>query len=173
MAWDPVTQPEDFAVVDGVRAPGVCTLTKFTKKRRLQKIEPYGARGARVISLGEYLAEWSFSVHMPDAAAWEDWLPFGRALDRVPVGPQGKAATIAWAPLALRGVQSCMIEQVDGPLPQDDGSWLATVSGCSWVPIPKIAISAPKEAQQPTAPRDPVEAQFVALSKQFVEKLNR
>lgn len=173
-AWDPELQPDDFALVDGQRAPGVCTLTKFTKKRKLLKIEPYGTRGARVISLGEHLAEWAFTISLATAQNWQDWAPFSKVLDRIPVGPQGKAASIVWAPFAARGVQAVMIEEVEGPLPSgDQGLWVVTISGCSWVPIPKVALSAPKEEIKPAQPTDPQYQLIETLAKRFSDRLNK
>ena len=157
MSWDPVANPDDYAMVDGVIAPGVCTLTKLSEKRRLLKVEPYGALGARVISLGKYLVEFAFTVSLPTEAEWLLYPAFRTALNRIPVGARGKAFSIKWAPLNVLGVTAFLPEEIEGPLPDETGNWVLTVTGTQWVPIPKPALSAPKEAEKPAAPTDPVD----------------
>lgn len=169
MTWDPESQPDDYARVDGKQAPGVCTITKFTKKRRLQKIEPHGSLGARTICLGEYLVEWAFTITLASAKDWEAWAPFSKVLDRIPIGKNGKAASIEWAPFSSRGVRAVMIEVIEGPLPSDDGAWHVTISGCSWVPIPKLALSAPKEEQKPTPSNDRGDVIIERLVQQVID----
>lgn len=174
MTWDPIAQPDDYAQIDGAKAPGVCVLTKFVKKRKLLKVDPYGSRGARVISLGEYLAEWSFTVTLATADEWQAWPAFEKAIDRIPVGPRGKAASVVWAPITSRNVREIMIEAVEGPLPSDDtGAWQVTISGCAWVPIPKLALSAPKEAEKPAPSKDPVDQTIAKLAEQVASRINR
>lgn len=173
MTWDPVANPDDYATVDGVIAPGVCTLTKFTRKRRLLKVEPYGARGARVISLGAHLAEFTFSIALSSASEWAESAPFRKAIARVPIAAKGKALSIKWAPLEAEGIKAFLVEQIDGPIPDSDtGLWRIDVTCCEWVPIPKLALASPKEAEKPAAPTDPVEQRIAALSEQFKKRLN-
>lgn len=158
MTWDPNTQPHDKLFIDSVEAPGVCKLTKFDRKRRLLKVEPYGAMGARVISLGAYLAEFSFTISLTGSEEWAAWWPFNAAINRIPIGPKGKAHGIVWAPLAAYGILACLIESIEGPLEDGEtGGWVVTVNATQWVPIAKPALSSPAEEEKPPEPKRPGE----------------
>jgi hypothetical protein len=166
MTWDPNTQPQDEALIDGLPAPGPCTLTKFDRKRRIMKVEPYGALGARAISLGKYLAEFAIRIELVDSDSWARWYPFSAAIDRIPIGPKGRAASIVYAPLAAHGITECLLDNIEGPLPDGEtGGWYVTISASQWVPIAKPSLSSPSEANKPPGSTDPVDRKIDELTE--------
>jgi hypothetical protein len=167
MTWDPFNAPDDDPIIGGTFWPGTHELTKIERKRNLQKVTPIGANGARVISLGRYLTEFTNNTTLADATDYQGWLEdVAPMLAKIPVGAKAKAIAITWAPVNVLGVDAFLIENIRGPIQGDDGIWSVEVDCVEWKPMPAPAVSAPIAPDKPIKPQTDLQKQNAALIDQ-------
>lgn len=173
MTWDPFNSPDDDPIIGGVFWPGTHELTKIERKRNLQKVTPIGANGARVISLGRFLTEFTIKTTLADPINYQGWLEdVAPILATIPVGAKAKAVPIQWAPVNILGVNAVLFEAIRGPTQEDDGNWIVEVDCVEWIAIPKQALSTPIAPDKPVKPLTDLQKQNQALVEQ-VERRTR
>jgi hypothetical protein len=161
MSWTPYDSPEeaDALVINGVTTPGIAYVTRLTNAAKLCKVEPYGARGARIISLGRYLMEATVTIELADSLQYEAWVEnIQPIITAIPIGPKGKPMRIEYPLFAAYGVTNMLRGEIRGPT-QDGDLWIVELDLTEWIPIPRPALSAPTEAPAPVD-NDPVNEQI-------------
>jgi hypothetical protein len=174
VSWDPITDSDDRLRLNGVLAPGPCTLTKLDDLRELTVVVPFGVTGGRIISRGAKLKQFEFKISLATAQHWKDWPAFQKELQRIPIGDKGKAHRVDWSPVNQAGIFAAMVEKISGPVEDGDlGLWIVTVAMTQWLPVAKPALSAPKEAEKVTEAVDPVNDFMQPLITRFVHRVNK
>lgn len=177
MAWDPYTAPFDSPLFNGIVALGEISITKLERKYRLMKIEPFGARGALIRHLGQYLLESTIVFRLFDQDQYrffnETIKPM---LTKIPspadvrAGKKYQAVRITHPSYLAYEVESMVVEAIRGPLQEGD-IWIAEVDVCEYTPIPRASFAKPTDAPKPVD-NDPFNQEIARLTNQIVKRLN-
>jgi len=162
--WNPLKEPRDYAIVAGVRTPGLCDIVGASSPRKWDEIEGYGLSGARLKFRGIGLAHFSIKLRLYTDQDWNDWDQFRVLVSKPPLGKKPLAKKIVHPQLAEVGVSAFVVEDLLAPERTDDsGEWTIEIK-CIEYRNMTPALSKPDAAE--ATPADPEEQKIGALTDQ-------
>jgi hypothetical protein len=169
MAWNPLDQPIDFAMIGGILTPGKIDVMGAGTPRNWDQRMGYGLSGSFPVFTGEKLSEFQSRIRLYTAEDWEGWHGFQPVIARPPRGRRPRALDI-WHPLLeFCQIRSVVVQDVLQPEEIDDrGTWAAVIKFMVFRK-PKITLAKP-EASEPK-PKDEVEQEIEGLAKEFQKLL--
>lgn len=162
--WNPLKEPRDYAIVAGVRTPGLCDIVGASSPRKWEEIDGYGLSGARLKFKGIGLARFSMKLRLYTDQDWNDWDRFRVLMRKPPLGKRPLAKLIVHPQLAEVGVTAFVVEELMAPERTDDsGEWTIEIK-CIEFRLPTPALSKPDAAE--ATPADPEEVKIGLLLDQ-------
>lgn len=162
--WNPLNESIDYAVIAGVKTPGLCDIVGANSPRKWDEIEGYALSGARLKFRGIGLSHFSVKLRLYDDRDWADWYAFRPLVARPPLGKWAKATKIVHPILTEVGVKAMVVEDVIAPERTDEsGEWTIEIK-CIEFRMPSPALSKPDGAT--ATPADPEEVKIGQLLDQ-------
>jgi hypothetical protein len=128
MTWNPLEQPQDYALLGGQRTPGLCDLRDADSPRRIDERRGYGLSGATAIYRGIALSNFKMLLRLYTVDDWEAWHTFSPTVQRPPSGQRARALDISHPLTEELGIRSVMVENVKQPTQTGDGEWTIEIS---------------------------------------------
>jgi len=128
--WDPLRWPIDFAIVNGVRTPGILSVPVLEVPEKWDKITGPGLAGAVPVYRGPELVEFDLVMQLFDRADWDQFHVFAPILERPRIGRRPQALRILYPLLELVSPPVRAIHKVKWKLegPDELGIWKYTVT---------------------------------------------
>jgi hypothetical protein len=174
-AWDPITQPQDYAKIAGAMTPGVCEIIGAGDPRAWDKRKGMGISGAFSVFTGQDLAQFTVRLTLYTVEDWAAWHKFRPIIAKVPRRRIGKGKdsgvlSIQHPITQEVGISSIVIENLGAPEQVDHGVWAIDIKVMEWRQ-PKVALAAPEGAAD--QPVDPIEEDVIKpLTSQFMSLAN-
>lgn len=153
MTFNPITEPVDFAILAGVRTPGICEVQGFKIPLRWDERRGYGLSGATLRFRGIALSRGKLILRLYTEQHWTDWETFAPIVQRPPLGERAHSLEISHPILEDLGVRSVVIESVSQPTQTADGVWTIEIALIQWQ-RPQIALSTPAGATPEPEPQN-------------------
>lgn len=170
MAWNPITSPCDYILLDRKRSPGIAEVSGASSIRRWDEREGFGISGAWIVYKGRGLAKFSVTIRLAtvdDWAAWHAWRPL---VDKLPARRFGagrdSGSLDIWHPyLEDLDVRSVCVAEVMQPVIAEDGTATVEIKFIEFRQ-PRMALAKPEGA--PAEEVDPIEERVIKpLQAQF------
>lgn len=162
------TRP-DYLVLDGIRSPGVVTVSGGALKRQWDKRKGYGTTGATLVYTGDDLSDFdaTFTFWQWDDGQRDEWLAFAKAVLVKPPTAKG-AKTVS--PKAQRieywqlndppvSITSVVVVDVGQPDTSDETGLVTVKVKFSQYRAPSAALGKPKGTNVPAVKKKPPTAQ--------------
>lgn len=155
MTFNPISEPQDFAIVAGVRTPGICEIVGFKSTLRWDERRGYGLSGATLRFRGIALARGKLILRLYTDQDWADWDTFAPLVARPPLGERAHSLEISHPILEDLGVRSVVVESVGQPTQSSEsgGVWTIEIALIQWQ-RPIIAVSTPAGATPEPEPQN-------------------
>lgn len=145
-SWNPLSQPQDYAILAGQRTPGVCRVEGFANRARWDIRQGPALSGARLRYKGFEPAQGKLVLTLTTVQDWADWWAFAPTVRRAPVGERATHLQIEHPILASLDIRAVAVASVTQPAPVDErGTWSIEIALIEYLePLP--AVSTPKGA---------------------------
>jgi len=167
--WNPLQHGTNYAIIQGVKTPGVLDVVGADAPRKWDERPGYGLSGAWLIYCGDGLSHFSLKFRLYSVQDWLDWWAFHPIVAKRPKpvvrGDQFYAAVDAisiWHPyLDALGIHSIVVEnELEPVLTEDTGEHTIEVKVAQFR-APKGPAAAKPVAAKPTPAPDPVEQKII------------
>lgn len=184
MAWNPNTEPVDYAELGGQRTPGICEVIGANSPRQWDEGRGPGLSGARLRFRGQRLSRFMLRLSLTsdqDFADWEAFKPtvqpprpdveaFNRAVERGErpgglVDLRRRALDIVHPITEDVGIRSVVVEDVSGLQQTDNGVWTVEIKVIEYRPPVRAAVLINGSSHQTSA--DPRDLEIGALEREL------
>lgn len=174
MAFDPITHPQDYIVLAGLRSPGIAEIVGASSPREWDERKGYGLSGSFSVFKGRRLARFAVRLRFYTEQDWLLWASWKQLVDKVPTKRGGSSdgstnfdtgvLQIDHPILADLGIRAAAVEEVRQPEQTDHGEWTVEIKFIEFR-HPVVTLAKPEGAK--ATPVDPYEQKIDALTKQF------
>lgn len=166
MPWNPLTEPQDYFTLGGVRSPGEATFTNADVLLAWVKRRGFGLSYGTSTFRGAELREPEVEIRLFTVEDWDAWYPFYDLIKLPPQGTRPRALDIDHPLLEMAEIRSVTVQKVGQLTRQGDGSGLY-VSKIKFLEFnrPEFTLARPEAAD--TRIVDPVEQEIERLGQQL------
>ena len=155
MTWNPLQTPVDFAILSGVKTPGIAVVLGANSPRKWEELQSFGWSGATLRFAGVGLSVFSIKVRLYTVADWAAWNEQMEPLLLRPPSGKKPRALACWHPFLLaKQIFACIVEDVEGPEQVEDGVWEHTIK-CKQYRERRFQLAKPAAVKD--EPKDPVD----------------
>jgi hypothetical protein len=132
--WSPFKQPVDFAVIDGVKTPGICVFNSDGYRNHVENKQQSGSTGQFTVVKGRDIPKYTLTLTLTSDDDWIAWGPLKRELDAVPTTKTAKARAVIHPQVQSLGIQASTYLGRTPELDSGKGRWTVTLHFEQWAP---------------------------------------
>jgi hypothetical protein len=182
-AWNPLTIPQNYVLLAGVRSPGLADVEGASLEWRLDVRRAFGLAGAIIVWTGRELSTFSIKCRLYEESDWDAWWTGWSKLLVKPAlktAVSGEAASMGIAGLPIKqafdihhpflafvGIRGAVCKKVYQPeLTQESGEWTIRTDWIEFRGLPKLAIAKADGAKSGPEPENENQKEIDRLTKQ-------
>lgn len=153
IAWSPLRQPFDQAVLAGRVTPGLVDFDGLSSPREFEERGGFGVNGATIVFRAKKLCHFRMTFRLYTEEHWAEWNAFAPFALQLPLGKNARALDIVHPLTEQMGIRSIVLDDIVAPVASDDtGEWSAVLS-CIEYRAPTFGASKPEGSED--KPPDP------------------
>lgn len=122
--WNPIDISINFALLAGVRTPGLLEVIGASRPRQYDILVPHAFNGGFLHYRGVRLAHFTLAIHLYSPKDWDDWAEFRATALIDPTIAKPRHMDIIHPILAQVGIYRLVVEEINAPTQVDDGEWV-------------------------------------------------